>query len=70
MKVRKEIERYAAEEDKPILLWLLSRYSLASQWKFVAKSSFDRYGSYSYQVNRVWKPTTEGYILYDAMKGS
>lgn len=64
MNVRKEINLYATEEDKSILMWLFDRYSIASQWRFVAQCSFVKYGNYSYQVNRIWKPTEEGKALY------
>lgn len=65
MTVRDDIERHASEDDKPILLWLLGRYSLESQWRFVAAMKRKRYGVYSYHVHRVWSPTREGRILYE-----
>lgn len=64
MKVRDEIKKFASKENKPVLLWLLSKYSLESQWRFVANCKFDRYGTQSCQVNRIWEPTNEGLILY------
>lgn len=64
MKVRNEINRFASKENKPVLLWLLSKYSLQSQWNFVANCKLDRYGTQFGQVNRVWEPTNEGLILY------
>jgi len=67
MKVRKEIERYASKKDKPILHRLLTEYSLESQWKFVAKATKVRYGKLSYEVYRVWEPTFEGKVLYEAL---
>lgn len=66
MKVREEIEHNAAERDKPALRWLLDRYSMRSQWGFVARCTFRRYGRYSYQVQRVWTPTPEGWVLYNS----
>jgi hypothetical protein len=66
MNVRKEIDRFSKESDKPVLHWLFDRYHMASQWRFVAMCTWDRYGSNSYAVNRVWTPTKEGYILYEA----
>lgn len=63
MNVRKEIELYSSEADKPILNWLFEQYHLESQWQFVAKCTFKRYGTNSYEVHRVWSPTKEGRIL-------
>ena len=68
MKVRDEINKFSREEDKPILLWLLARYSLESQFKFVAYCKKERYGNLSYEVNRVWYPTEEGIVLYNHLK--
>ena len=64
MNVQKEIENFSKEDDKQILLTLLSKYHFESEWKFVAKSYFKKYGEYSYQVNRIWYPTEEGKIIY------
>jgi len=64
MKVRYEIEKFAAEDDKPVLRWLFERYHWASQWSFVAGCTFERYGVESYATNRVWYPTNEGRMLY------
>lgn len=64
MRVKKEIEEYSAKEDKPILLWLLSRYSRESRWRFVAGVTNQRYGKLSYETRRVWYPTEEGKLLY------
>ena len=61
MNHREEIERFSDEADKPALLWLLHKYHWELQWKFVARSSFQRIGK---TINRVWKPTEEGRILY------
>ena len=68
MDVRKEIELHAAESDRPILNWLFDRYHMASQWHFVASCSFRRYGKLSYEVHRVWTPTEEGRVLYEALR--
>lgn len=66
MNVREEIERFSSPEDKPILNWLFNKYHWESEWKHVAICSFQRYGSQSYQVNRVWMPTPDGVTLYRA----
>lgn len=66
MKVRNEIEQHSAPEDKPVLLWLLERYHWESQFTFVAKCTFKRYGRLSYESHRIWAPTPEGRILYNA----
>lgn len=60
MDIVKEINLFAAERDKPILLWLFERYHWASEWRAVAHCTFQRYGRLSYEVNRVWAPTPEG----------
>ena len=64
MSVLNEINKFADKADKPALRWLFSRYHWASQWDFVADCTFKRYGTRSYEVNRVWRPTEEGRILY------
>jgi hypothetical protein len=64
MKVRDEINRYAKEENKPILNWLFDKYHMQSQWSFVARCTFDRFGTAYFQANRVCAPTAEGRILY------
>jgi len=64
MKVRDEINKFAAESDKPALTWLFNRYHWDWQWRFVASCTHERYGVYSYQTNRVWAPTEEGWVLY------
>lgn len=75
MKIREEINRFSAGEDKPVLLWLLDRYHWASQWSFVAACTHRRCGSNSYETNRIWAPTSEGRVLYtqaellEALKG-
>ena len=65
MKVREEINKFADDKDKPILLFLLSRYHEEIEWKFVTKCIFEQYGKYYYQSNRVWIPKEEGIILYN-----
>ena len=65
MDIKREIEQFAKEKDKPILFWLFQNYHFASQWQFVANYSFERYGKLSYQTNRIWRPTKEGIILYN-----
>ena len=67
MNVRNEIERFAKEDDKPILLGLFSRYHWASQWRFVATCILKKRGEASYECDRVWSPTEEGRILYKYM---
>lgn len=69
MNVRKEIADFAKEEDKPILLWLFEKYHWESQWKFVARCTHQKYGTQSYQSNRVWSPTEEGRVLYNYWHG-
>ena len=64
MKVRADILKYSAIDDRPVLLWLLDRYPLASQWRFVASCRMERFGVLSYEVNRVWSPTPEGRVLF------
>lgn len=61
-KVRAEINKRSTKEDKPILLALLSKYNMQSAFSFVAYCTFV---DAPYPNNhRIWKPTTEGYILY------
>ena len=61
-KVSNEISKRSAASDKPILLALLSRYNMQSQFSFVATCIFV---DAPYPNNhRVWKPTAEGYIIY------
>ncbi|PKO58764.1 MAG: hypothetical protein CVU24_16625 [Betaproteobacteria bacterium HGW-Betaproteobacteria-18] len=64
MNVRDEIDKFADEADKPVLHWLFDRYHMASEWGFVAKCTHQRYGTRSYETNRVWTPTEEGRALY------
>jgi hypothetical protein len=66
--IRNEIDNFSAEVDRPILHWLFDRYHWRSKWNFVANCTFQRYGTYSYQTNRVWSPTVEGRVLYEHMR--
>lgn len=61
MNIRDEISKYSQEEEKPILLFLFSRYHMASNWHFVAKCTFE--GIYP-NARRIWTPTEEGRILF------
>jgi hypothetical protein len=70
MNIRAEIDNYAAEADRPILHWLFDKYHWNSMWGFVTYCTWDRYGTQSYEVNRVWAPTLEGRILYQALSQS
>lgn len=65
MDIKDEINKFSEESDKKALLWLFDKYHLKNEWSFVADCTFNRYGIYSYQVNRKWKPTKEGQIIYD-----
>ena len=56
-KLTNEINKYATEEDKPILFWFLDICDTYSQWQAFTTCGFVRYGVASYQVHRVWKPT-------------
>jgi hypothetical protein len=67
MNVRDEIEKFADGADKPVLRWLFDKYHMESQWSFVAYCTHQRYGTRSYQTNRVWTPTTEGRALHAHM---
>jgi hypothetical protein len=64
MKVRKEIELYAAPSDVEVLLWLFDRYHWEPQWMFVACCRFERTGAAYWQSCRVWTPTMEGRAIY------
>lgn len=64
MNVRNEINNYSSEDDKPILLWLFARYHREFEWRMMAHCTFQRYGTQSYQCNRVWIPTQVGRTLY------
>jgi hypothetical protein len=65
MNIKQDIMQHAEFTDRPILIWLFEHYHMASQWGFVADCTFQRYGRFSYEINRIWKPTKEGYILYN-----
>lgn len=67
--IRDEIEKHSSEIDKPILLFLLTKYSMASRWFFVARCRHKRYGTQSYETVRIWEPTEEGRIIYDHFEG-
>lgn len=68
MNVSDEIRLHAKDEDKPALNWLFGRYHWASQWRFVATCTFEKYGVESYAVHRVWAPRLEGRVLYESGK--
>jgi hypothetical protein len=65
--MKKEIEQFSKEEDKPILLGLMSRYRFSSNWNFLANCTFQSYGKFSYQCNRIWAPTVEGRVIYTSL---
>ena len=67
MKIRDEIAKYAAEEDKPCLNWLFDKWHMSSEWysNILAICRFEKHGTQSYQSHRVWVPTTAGRILYE-----
>lgn len=62
MKVRDEIEKYAAEDDKPILRWLFERNHMESQWSYVATFLWAGKSPESYHV---WKPRETGRSMYE-----
>jgi len=64
MKVRKEIELYADDADKTVLLALFDRYHWSNQWSFVAYCEFVKKENTKWGSVKVWKPTEEGRILY------
>jgi len=61
MKVRAEIEKYAAKEHKKILLWLFERNHWASQWTVVADCTFE---GHSPNARRIWRPSQNGLERY------
>jgi len=65
MNVRDEIKRHAAPEDRAALEWLFDRYHWDWQWRFVARCEHVRYGHRSYETNRKWRPTEEGWVLFN-----
>lgn len=65
MQVRTEIELFAQDADKDILIWLFNRYSYESKWHFVARCTFERYGKLSFEIRRIWAPTEEGRLLFN-----
>lgn len=66
MNILDEVNTFSSTADKLALHWLFGKYHRASQWAFVAKCHHQRYGTQSYQTNRVWTPTKEGWTLYHA----
>lgn len=68
MKVRDEIEKYAAPEHKPVLHWLFDRYHWASQFTFVAACVWQKRDAPGCHGNRIWVPTKEGRALYEWAK--
>jgi hypothetical protein len=50
MNVRKEINKFSTEKDKPILLWLFNRYHMDWQWRFVAKCNFEGIALYKSSI--------------------
>ena len=70
MKVRDEIEKYASEKEKPILLWLFERNHWESQWMVVANCTFEKYGRLSYESRRIWHPTAAGMREYEAARAN
>lgn len=68
MNVRDEIEKYSAPEDQPTLQWLFNHYHWESQWHFVARNKWVRYGVESYKVHRLWVPTREGVAIYKQLR--
>ncbi len=64
-KVREEINKRSAPDDKPILLALLNKYRYQSEFSFVATCTFVKA---PYPNNhRIWKPTAEGYVIYNEL---
>lgn len=66
-KVRDEIIKFAKDDDKEILLALLTKYHWSDQWHFVANCTSKRYGPLSYETNKIWYPTAEGRVLFKAL---
>lgn len=66
MKVREEIEKYADEKDKPILLWLFERYHMESEWRIMASCEFVKDPSQKqWGAHRRWFPQGTGLALYE-----
>jgi hypothetical protein len=65
MKVRDEINKYASEAEKPILLWLFDRWHMESEWHMMASCTFD--GRYP-ASKRIWHPSAVGLKLYQYEK--
>lgn len=62
MNVRDEIEKHAAEADKPALRWLFGFNHMSSEWYNVAGLTFVGKGL---GAKRVWKPQGIGVLLWD-----
>lgn len=65
MKVRDEIEKHAAEADKPALRWVFERYHMESEWRVMAYCEF--VGKYP-NSHRVWKLKPAGQQIYEHAK--
>ena len=65
MNVRQEINKFASDKNKDVLLWLFDKYHFDWQWRFVAYCTKKRYGKLSYETHRVWHPTQEGNRLFE-----
>jgi hypothetical protein len=69
MKVREEIEKYADEKDKTILLWLFERYHMESEWRIMASCEFVKDPSQKqWGAHRRWFPQGTGLALYEHAK--
>jgi hypothetical protein len=66
MNVRDEIEKYASEEDKPVLRWLFERNHWESQWTYVANCEIRNPEKRFMCGYRVWSPTPGGRNQYEA----
>ena len=64
MNIKDEINKYAIEEDKPVLLWLFEKYHWSSEWHFVVTCHFEKRGNDSLPTSRVWTPKKEGRLLF------
>jgi hypothetical protein len=64
MRVRDEIEKYSAEKDKPVLLWLFERYHGQHEWNVMATPAYR--GNYMQGTSRrSWAPSPTGAALYE-----
>lgn len=66
MNVRDEIEKHAAEADKPALRWLFERNHWATEWYYVATCVIINPDKKFMGGYRVWSPTPGGQNQYDA----